>query len=149
MSTSLIAHFPGFTCVRSNVIFSHLHVGLQSSDAKACHRCQQNFVNSLSCGSLSTFRSSTSRLHVGKPTCAYKSTLLFSVTTYHEQSETEDPLEADVNPTQKYSWADIKKPRICILGGGFGGLYTALRLESLVWPADKKPQVFLLKFLDL
>ncbi|KAK9167542.1 hypothetical protein Scep_002733 [Stephania cephalantha] len=35
------------------------------------------------------------------------------------------------------------KPRICILGGGFGGLYTALRLESLVWPDDKKPQVLL------
>ncbi|CAA7027058.1 unnamed protein product [Microthlaspi erraticum] len=29
------------------------------------------------------------------------------------------------------------------LGGGFGGLYTALRLESLVWPDDKKPQVVL------
>lgn len=27
------------------------------------------------------------------------------------------------------------------MGGGFGGLYTALRLESLVWPDDKKPQV--------
>jgi len=32
---------------------------------------------------------------------------------------------------------------VCILGGGFGGLYTALRLESLVWPSDKKPQVVL------
>jgi hypothetical protein len=30
---------------------------------------------------------------------------------------------------------------VCILGGGFGGLYTALRLESLEWPSDKKPQV--------
>uniref|UniRef100_A0A1D1XKE9 demethylphylloquinone reductase n=1 Tax=Anthurium amnicola TaxID=1678845 RepID=A0A1D1XKE9_9ARAE len=35
------------------------------------------------------------------------------------------------------------KPRICILGGGFGGLYTALRLESLAWTDDKKPQVLL------
>lgn len=35
----------------------------------------------------------------------------------------------------------LQKPRVCILGGGFGGLYTALRLESLVWPDDKKPQV--------
>ena len=34
-----------------------------------------------------------------------------------------------------------QRPRVCILGGGFGGLYTALRLESLVWPSDKKPQV--------
>ncbi|MCE3215020.1 hypothetical protein HAX54_000565 [Datura stramonium] len=33
------------------------------------------------------------------------------------------------------------RPRVCIVGGGFGGLYTALRLESLVWPDDKKPQV--------
>ncbi|KAL5982605.1 Nuclear pore complex subunit [Asimina triloba] len=35
------------------------------------------------------------------------------------------------------------RPRVCILGGGFGGLYTALRLESLVWPTGKKPQVLL------
>jgi hypothetical protein len=25
------------------------------------------------------------------------------------------------------------RPRICILGGGFGGLYTAIKLEGLVW----------------
>ncbi|KAL5704394.1 NADH:ubiquinone reductase (non-electrogenic) [Ranunculus cassubicifolius] len=43
-----------------------------------------------------------------------------------------------------YSWPDNQKPRICILGGGFGGLYTALRLESLVWSDDKKPQVLLI-----
>ncbi|XP_042504833.1 alternative NAD(P)H-ubiquinone oxidoreductase C1, chloroplastic/mitochondrial-like isoform X1 [Macadamia integrifolia] len=42
-----------------------------------------------------------------------------------------------------YKWPDNRKPRICILGGGFGGLYTALRLESLVWPNDEKPQVLL------
>ncbi|XP_015580162.1 alternative NAD(P)H-ubiquinone oxidoreductase C1, chloroplastic/mitochondrial isoform X2 [Ricinus communis] len=42
-----------------------------------------------------------------------------------------------------YTWPDNKKPRVCILGGGFGGLYTALRLESLVWADDKKPQVLL------
>jgi hypothetical protein len=35
----------------------------------------------------------------------------------------------------------FQRPRVCILGGGFGGLYTALRLESLEWPSDKKPQV--------
>lgn len=35
----------------------------------------------------------------------------------------------------------FQRPRVCILGGGFGGLYTALRLESLVWPSGKKPQV--------
>ncbi|KAK6925446.1 FAD/NAD(P)-binding domain [Dillenia turbinata] len=46
-------------------------------------------------------------------------------------------------PARGYSWPDKKRPRVCILGGGFGGLYTALRLESLVWPDDKKPQVLL------
>lgn len=36
-------------------------------------------------------------------------------------------------------------PRIVVLGGGFGGLYTALRLDSLTWPDDaKKPMVTLL-----
>lgn len=35
----------------------------------------------------------------------------------------------------------LQRPKICVLGGGFGGLYTALRLESLIWPPDKKPQV--------
>jgi hypothetical protein len=35
----------------------------------------------------------------------------------------------------------FQRPRVCILGGGFGGLYTALRLESLVWPDNNKPQV--------
>ncbi|VVB14831.1 unnamed protein product [Arabis nemorensis] len=42
-----------------------------------------------------------------------------------------------------YTWPDNNRPRVCILGGGFGGFYTALRLESLVWPDDKKPQVVL------
>ena len=35
----------------------------------------------------------------------------------------------------------LQRPRVCILGGGFAGLYTALRLESLVWAPEKKPQV--------
>ncbi|CAN6214593.1 unnamed protein product [Urochloa humidicola] len=48
-----------------------------------------------------------------------------------------------VTPLPLYSWPDKQQPRVCILGGGFGGLYTALRLESLVWPSDKKPQVLL------
>lgn len=41
------------------------------------------------------------------------------------------------------SWPDPSRPRICIVGGGFGGLYTALRLDSLTWPADKRPQIIL------
>ncbi len=35
-------------------------------------------------------------------------------------------------------------PRICILGGGFGGLYTALRLNQLVWTNDQKPEITLI-----
>ncbi|KAL6605966.1 hypothetical protein ACP70R_041619 [Stipagrostis hirtigluma subsp. patula] len=51
--------------------------------------------------------------------------------------------EEAVAPFPLYSWPDKQRPRVCILGGGFGGLYTALRLESLVWPSDKKPQIVL------
>jgi len=34
-------------------------------------------------------------------------------------------------------------PRICILGGGFGGLYTALRLSQLPWSSGPKPEIVL------
>ncbi|CAM0913819.1 unnamed protein product [Alopecurus aequalis] len=53
------------------------------------------------------------------------------------------PPSTDETPVPVYSWPDKQRPRVCILGGGFGGLYTALRLESLVWPDNKKPQVVL------
>lgn len=33
--------------------------------------------------------------------------------------------------------------RICILGGGFGGLYTALRLSQLPWEKQQKPEIVL------
>ncbi|MFN6487178.1 MULTISPECIES: NAD(P)/FAD-dependent oxidoreductase [unclassified Nostoc] len=33
--------------------------------------------------------------------------------------------------------------RICILGGGFGGLYTALRLSQLPWESTPKPEIVL------
>ena len=33
--------------------------------------------------------------------------------------------------------------RICILGGGFGGLYTALRLSQLPWNTPQKPEIIL------
>jgi Pyridine nucleotide-disulphide oxidoreductase len=36
-----------------------------------------------------------------------------------------------------------RRPRVCILGGGFGGLCTALRLDSLSWPEGRKPDVTL------
>jgi demethylphylloquinone reductase len=35
-------------------------------------------------------------------------------------------------------------PRICILGGGFGGLYTALRLNQLAWENSQKPEITLI-----
>jgi hypothetical protein len=31
--------------------------------------------------------------------------------------------------------------RVVIIGGGFGGLYAAIRLTSLFWPKGTKPQV--------
>ena len=34
--------------------------------------------------------------------------------------------------------------RICIIGGGFGGLYTALRLTEFPWASDQKPQITLI-----
>ncbi len=34
--------------------------------------------------------------------------------------------------------------RICILGGGFGGLYTALRLNQLAWKHGHKPEITLI-----
>lgn len=37
--------------------------------------------------------------------------------------------------------ADAKSPKICILGGGFGGLYTAVKLDGLMWPKGNKPEV--------
>lgn len=33
--------------------------------------------------------------------------------------------------------------QICILGGGFGGLHTALRLSQLPWPKESKPNIVL------
>ncbi|MBD2667479.1 FAD-dependent pyridine nucleotide-disulfide oxidoreductase [Richelia sinica FACHB-800] len=36
------------------------------------------------------------------------------------------------------------KKRICILGGGFGGLYTALRLSQLPWGSIPKPEIVLI-----
>ena len=35
-------------------------------------------------------------------------------------------------------------PRIFVLGGGFGGLYAAIRLDSLMWPRNAKPTVTLI-----
>ncbi len=37
-----------------------------------------------------------------------------------------------------------KKQRICIVGGGFGGLYTALRLHELPWEIEEQPEITLI-----
>lgn len=39
-------------------------------------------------------------------------------------------------------------PRVCILGGGFGGLYTAVKLENLLWPRGTRPKVTLIDKAD-
>ncbi|HLO47101.1 MAG TPA: NAD(P)/FAD-dependent oxidoreductase [Kamptonema sp.] len=41
-----------------------------------------------------------------------------------------------------------QQPRICILGGGFGGLYTALRLSQLPFPKPQKPEIILVDRCD-
>jgi len=37
-----------------------------------------------------------------------------------------------------------QQPRICILGGGFGGLYTALKLTQFPWSKAEKPEIVLI-----
>lgn len=37
-----------------------------------------------------------------------------------------------------------EKSRICIIGGGFGGLYTALRLSEFPWESEQKPEITLI-----
>lgn len=37
-----------------------------------------------------------------------------------------------------------EKSRICIVGGGFGGLYTALRLSEFPWESEAKPEITLI-----
>jgi len=45
---------------------------------------------------------------------------------------------------QSSPFVDLKvRPKICILGGGFGGLYTALRLSQLPWDDTGRPDITL------
>jgi demethylphylloquinone reductase len=39
----------------------------------------------------------------------------------------------------------MSQKRICILGGGFGGLYTALRLSQFPWNSPDKPEIILVE----
>ncbi|KAK9058299.1 hypothetical protein SSX86_023140 [Deinandra increscens subsp. villosa] len=91
--------------------------------------------------------------HCSSLTKRHSNSLLFGTTSRSRLSSlvSSAPVGNNVGSTEvlqeeamkSYSWPDKKRPRVCILGGGFGGLYTALRLESLTWPEDKKPQVML------
>ncbi|XVE86450.1 hypothetical protein DITRI_Ditri18aG0035100 [Diplodiscus trichospermus] len=85
----------------------------------------------------------STRLRAG-PSCSsrFRTSIFASAATGKAGGAVPEISQADKTPPI-YSWPHKKKPRVCILGGGFGGLYTALRLESLVWPDDKKPQVLL------
>ena len=38
----------------------------------------------------------------------------------------------------------MSETRICIIGGGFGGLYTALRLCEFPWKSDRQPKITLI-----
>eukprot|EP01025_Chloroclados_australasicus_P060222 TRINITY_DN770_c0_g3_i1.p1 TRINITY_DN770_c0_g3~~TRINITY_DN770_c0_g3_i1.p1 ORF type:complete len:533 (-),score=56.93 TRINITY_DN770_c0_g3_i1:358-1956(-) len=41
------------------------------------------------------------------------------------------------------AWSGVDNPKVCILGGGFGGLYTAIKLDQMMWPRNKKPKITL------
>ena len=55
---------------------------------------------------------------------------------------------AAANESSSSATATADGPRICILGGGFGGLYTAVKLEGLFWPRGTKPRVTLVDQAD-
>ena len=44
---------------------------------------------------------------------------------------------------RRWPAARDRAPQICILGGGFGGLCTAVSLDSRDWPAGRKPEITL------
>eukprot|EP00798_Chlamydomonas_sp_ICE-L_P026353 gene26353-17449_t len=44
--------------------------------------------------------------------------------------------------------ASAQPDRVLVIGGGFGGLYTAVRLGDLFWPRGKKPEPLLYDLLD-
>ena len=59
--------------------------------------------------------------------------------TTSSAGSTSSSSDADASPAPY-----VGPPRVVILGGGFGGLYTALKLDALTWPdASKRPVVTL------
>eukprot|EP01023_Acetabularia_acetabulum_P043189 TRINITY_DN4311_c0_g1_i1.p1 TRINITY_DN4311_c0_g1~~TRINITY_DN4311_c0_g1_i1.p1 ORF type:complete len:525 (-),score=90.47 TRINITY_DN4311_c0_g1_i1:179-1753(-) len=54
-----------------------------------------------------------------------------------------DSPSSSTHSMQGLGWKGRENPKVCILGGGFGGLYTATKLENMMWPKNKKPIVTL------
>jgi demethylphylloquinone reductase len=52
-------------------------------------------------------------------------------------------ISAAIVPNPRLEPMTQQPARICILGGGFGGLYTALRLSELTWDSVEKPEIVL------
>lgn len=52
-------------------------------------------------------------------------------------------LSGQATASQTTAAPGTEPAQVCVLGGGFGGLYAAVRLESLLWPNGKKPHITL------
>ncbi|MCO5575937.1 hypothetical protein L7F22_029744 [Adiantum nelumboides] len=114
---------------------------LQSLNMLGCQSGIERLAVSIRCGSPLVFSSLGKVSLPGGLTMSSRTGFMIFATADSNKLQSEEFPEPEYKSLKNYAWADAKKPRICILGGGFGGLYTALRLESLVWPADKKPEV--------
>ena len=63
---------------------------------------------------------------------------------HRQQNNNEFQLHASADPNKDDDNTSSSAPRICVVGGGFGGLNTALALNDLPWPSDMKPTITLL-----
>ena len=63
---------------------------------------------------------------------------------HRQQNNNEFQLHASADPNKDDDNTSSSAPRICVVGGGFGGLNTALALNDLPWPSDMKPAITLL-----
>lgn len=139
ISTSFFAASPG--TLQSNV---QNVGGLQLSYMPGYQRGSESLTTTTRWGSPLALSSSAGAYLLGGRTRSSKRDFLVFASADGDNLQHGDPREVKDKSLKKYAWADAKKPKILILGGGFGGLYTALRLESLVWPADKKPEVLVI-----
>eukprot|EP00250_Pteridium_aquilinum_P021008 c25010_g1_i1 orf=383-2098(-) len=117
---------------------------LQLVNKQGCASSNKNIWHAKRFGFAMLFSSSPRTcLHVDRTQSSKRGILVCVIAGGVNELQSEDPSEAQEEFLKKYAWTDAKTPKICVLGGGFGGLYTALRLESLVWPVDKKPEVLI------